>query len=162
MHVVQAVAADDIGRVRAVSVDVDRVGIGRKRAGSGRTGTGPDIPYKIETANHLGSREKIRRRSSRGDGLRRGVVGHIARTAQIVMGVIDPGIEHGDANTLTCKAVVLDGCTAHVGYRGWQVGLRGGRGDLIVGYVADRGEAADILQYPKLAGIDRDDERVVT
>src|ERR1022692_2145441 len=156
---VETMAAGGIGCESAVPVEVERIRIGRQRP------IGPRLAGEIVTANYLAGREQTRRRCTGGDGLRCGVIGYVARTTQIVMGVVDACVQHRDACALALVTVVLGRHAAHVGERGREVGLRrwrrGGEGDRVVGHRTHGDYAANAVERLKLARINRNHERVV-
>ncbi len=149
MAAIGAFAAEDIGSVRPVSLDIDRVGIGLL----GRLG--PAVTDEVDAADDLCGREQI-------DGWRGGRIGggtlvgrHGAGTAKIEVGVVDAGVQHRDAD-----AGAIDPRVLQLG----RPDVRIGRvvAELVLADRADREHFGALCNRTQLRGIDADDHGVVS
>ena len=99
--------------MRAVPVEINRVGVRRQIA------VGPDLAHKIKAANDLrrGKQSVDRRvlRVARVGPVSRLISIHGSGSAKLLMGVIDPGIEHSDSHAVSFESGVLHSLRADVG-----------------------------------------------
>ena len=151
-------AADDVGDVGAVALEVDRVGIGLLGLGGVGVRTGPALADEVVAADDPGRREQPVEGGVLGVGVARPVgrlVGRQgARPAERLVGVVDAAVDDADLDPGALEARLLDGRATDV-----RDGL--GQGELVVDDPGDRQDRRIPGQLGELAGVDpeRDDVR---
>ena len=99
--------------MRAVPVEINRVGVRRQIA------VGPDLTHKIKAPNDLGrGKQSVGRRVlrvARVGPVSRFISSHGSGSAELLMSVIDPGIEHRDRHAVSFEPGVLHSLRADVG-----------------------------------------------
>ena len=175
MGAVGAAAAQDVGHVGAVAFEVDRVRVGRHRA------VGPRLTHEVEAADDLrrtgaeqgGARAGRRRvaglarlrdaRSRRG-AVALGVGGGGPGAAEIDVGEVDAGVDHGGADAGPVETAVVGPVEIEVA-GGLVQAARGDRRvarprDVVGGHPRHRHHAGDGGQVGQAGGVGLDDDGV--